>query len=77
MKATLESTNKMVSLAVNGVHVDARIWEGHTEAGVPFHAYIIRVAVKENLNQSEFQAALQDSRAPSAEIAAIPLRMII
>ena len=42
MKITIESTTKLV--AVNGV--PARIWEGHTEGGVPLHCYVTRLGIE-------------------------------
>jgi hypothetical protein len=73
MKATLESTSKIVQL--NGV--PARIWEGTTQRGIRFHAYVTRVAVHETLDVSEFEAELREERKPSAEVEAIPLRMVL
>ena len=73
MKITLESTTKTVEL--NGV--PARIWEGHTANGIKIHAYITRVAAPLDADQGEFQKELESHKAPSPEIEAIPLRMII
>jgi hypothetical protein len=78
MRAMLESTTKIVELRVrDGSIVPARIWEGCTEKGIHFHAYITRVAVSNNLDQAEFETELAEQRAPSAEIAEIPLRLIL
>lgn len=73
MKVTLESTTKIVEL--NGV--PARVWEGETESGVKVHAFITRIAVHKNDDASQFEKELKEQRAPSADVAAIPLRMII
>lgn len=73
MKVTFESTEKIVE--INGV--PARVWEGTTEKGIPCHAFITRVAVDKKENATEFERDLQEHKAPSAEIQAIPLRMII
>jgi hypothetical protein len=73
MIATLKSTTKIVSL--NGV--PARIWEGTTASGIKVHAYITRVAVSEDQNQEEFARELAACAAPSKEVEAIPMRMII
>lgn len=73
MKVWLESTNKVVS--VNGV--PARIWEGATELGIPIHAYVTRVAVADDRDTSEFERELLTCRPPSAEIDAIPTRLIL
>jgi hypothetical protein len=76
MKITLTSTTKMVQ--VNGV--PARIWEGHTESGIPVHCYVTRVAVpldQDHQDHSQFERELQQHEAPSVEVAAIPLRLIL
>lgn len=73
MKITLESTTKIVYL--NGV--GARIWEGTTDSGIPVHAYLTRVAVRHGEDTSQFERELQEHRAPSPEVAAIPLRLVL
>lgn len=73
MKITVESTTKIVHL--NGV--PARIWEGQTESGIPVHCYITRIAVDKDQDASEFEKELQEHRAPSPEVQAIPLHMIL
>lgn len=80
MKITLESTTKIVYLRDEGQAghpVPARIWEGTTESGIPVHAYITRIAVHEGQDQSQFVRELEEHRTPSAEVAAIPLWLII
>ena len=73
MKVTIHSTTKIVEL--NGV--PARIWEGHTESGIPIHCYITRVAVENDQDVSQFKTELKECIAPSPEVAAIPLRIIL
>jgi hypothetical protein len=73
MKVTLENTTKLV--AVNGV--PARVWEGETESGIPVHCYITRIAVREDQDTTAFDAELKECRAPSAEVEALPLRLIL
>lgn len=73
MKIQMHSTTKIVHL--NGV--PARIWEGVTEGGVECHVYVTRVAVAKESDTSEFEKELQEHSAPSAEIEAIPLRLIL
>lgn len=85
MKITLESTTKLVKLlARSGAEpVPARVWEGKTENGIPVFAYITRIAPAIPIDQltaeqdSEFQRDLQEQRAPSPVVEAIPLRMIL
>jgi hypothetical protein len=73
MKLTIEQTSKIVHL--DGV--PARLWEGRTESGIPVHCYITRVAVRDDLDLSQFEQELSEQKAPSAEMAAIPLRLIL
>jgi hypothetical protein len=74
MKITIESTSKIVHL--NGV--PARIWEGQTASGIKCHCYITRIAIdKDETKANEFEKELNEQKVPSAEIEAIPLRMII
>ena len=77
MKITLENTSKIIELVINGQRVPARIWEGETTAGIKCHAYITRIAVSHRDDASEFELALQECRAPSSEIEAIPLRLVL
>lgn len=74
MKITVENTSKIVTL--NGV--PARIWEGFTESGIRCHCYITRIAIdKDELRSEEFERELSEQKAPSTEIEAIPIRMIL
>ncbi len=74
MKIQIESTEKIVHLN----NVPARIWEGKTASGIKVHAYITRIAIdKDEPNQEQFQRELQEHKPPSAEVQAIPLRMIL
>jgi hypothetical protein len=73
MKVQLHSTEKIVQ--INGV--PARVWEGITEAGIQCHAYITRIAVHKDDDATEFEKELQEHSPPSADVQAIPLRMII
>ena len=73
MKIEISSTTKIVQL--NGV--PARIWEGKTAGGVPIHCYVTRVAVANGLDASELDSELQEHEPPSADIAAIPVRLVL
>ena len=77
MRLTIENTTKLVELIVNGHAIPARIWEGHTESGIPVHCYITRVAVHESLDAAQFERELAEQRKPSVEIEAIPSRLIL
>lgn len=75
MQATIESTDKVVELVVDGATVPARVWEGVTASGVPFHAFITRVAVKEDEDTAEFERDLYEQKPASPEVQSIPLRL--
>jgi hypothetical protein len=77
MIVTLQSTEKIVELVVNGQTVPARIWEGKTAAGVRCHAYITRIAVLEQDDAGEFELDLKEHRKPTPAVEAIPLRMVL
>jgi hypothetical protein len=77
MKVTLESTEKIVTLVVNGQDVPARIWEGETAGGIRCYAFLTRIAVHEDDNAAEFERDLREQVKPSPEIAAIPTRLVI
>lgn len=73
MEIQLRQTTKIVFLN----DVPARIWEGQTASGIPIHAFITRIAVKNSENHSEFESELAEVSAPSPDIEAIPLRLLI
>ena len=80
MKVQLESTEKVVHMMIGGCSVPARMWEGVTESGTPVHCFITRIVPtigKDDPRQQEFVRELQECRPPSAELAAIPARMIL
>lgn len=81
MKATIESTEKIVQLKAPADakpgYLPARVWEGTTERGVRFHAYITRVAVAPDQDQSQFEDQLRECRAATPEIAALPGRLVL
>lgn len=77
MKLIIESTEKIVELKTAQGVVPARIWEGRTESGIPVHCYVTRVAVERTQDGTEFERELQEHRAPSAVVAAIPARLIL
>lgn len=84
MKITIESTDKIVELAhMAGIGPDGkcnltcRVWEGQTENGVKVHCFIPRIAAKDDQDLSQFERELQEQRPASADIRAIPLRLIL
>jgi hypothetical protein len=79
MKMTLESTTKIIELrSRNGAVMEARIWEGATENGIPVHAFITLVACNKDQDSSEFDRDLREHKVPSVEIGrAYDLRFFI
>jgi hypothetical protein len=81
MKMTIESTTKVVSItqrtssAPEGIQ--CRVWEGVTERGVKVQCLIPSIAVALGEDQTQFEAELQEQRAPSAEVSAFPRRMVL
>lgn len=73
MKITIESTTRIV----NASGVDCRVWEGVTEHGIKVQALIPRVAALADQDLGQFEAELQEQRAPSAEVQAFPLRLVL
>lgn len=74
MRITIESTEQCVT--VSGV--PARIWVGTTESGIPVHCYVTRIAAPiEGADLTQFERELQEHQPPSAELAGIPLRLIL
>ncbi|MFN7609583.1 MAG: hypothetical protein ACK5QX_01395 [bacterium] len=59
-----------------------RCWEGETESGIPVTMFVTRIMVdtrnvKFSSVKKDFEKELQQVAAPSAELEAIPLRMLI
>ena len=80
LKITIESTNKVIEFVSSETvwsPVPARVWEGHTESGIPVVAFITRIAVHRERDQSQFEEELKSVRNPSADMEAIPLRLIL
>lgn len=80
MKATITSTDRVVDVSdQHGRRAAARVWEGETESGIKFTAYITQVQVRAGQRrEAEFNRELVQSGAPSAEtIEAIDLRYVI
>jgi len=73
VKITIESTSRIVN--ANGI--DCRVWEGQTDSGIAIQALIPRIAALRDSDLSQFEAELQEQRAPSAAVEAFPLRMVL
>jgi hypothetical protein len=77
MIITIESTDKIITLVEGGNSIHCRVWEGQTISGVKVHCFIPRIAAKDDQDLTQFERELQEKRPPSAEIRAIPLRLIL
>ena len=80
MKVTLHNTTKIVHLTIgdgNGDGMPARVWEGHTEAGIPVIAFITRIAAERDADLAEFGRDLQEVTPPSPDVEAWPAHMLI
>lgn len=85
MKATMESTDRIVGVDVmtatdppQKARISARVWEGKTQAGVAFVAYIPLVQVDREADNVEFARALKEHKQPDAATErAIDLRFFI
>lgn len=77
MKVTLESTEQLVTL-VDGLNgVQARVWVGKTDGGIPLQALVLRVAVENAHSQEQFERELRETPAPVPVVQAFPLRMML
>src|SRR5262245_4354597 len=62
MKATIESTDQIVAI---GRADETRVWEGITEGGIEFVAYISLLQVRRDKDCAEFDRALREHKQPS------------
>lgn len=80
MKAGITSTNAIVEMKdIKGRSFTSRVWEGVTDAGVEFTAYIAVAQVRRDADNSEFSRELTEtSKVPGAETQrAIDMRFIV
>jgi hypothetical protein len=79
MKASIKSTDQVVTIRdPAGAKALARAWEGVTEDGIPFVAYITMVQVRSSERHEEFERDLQEHKPASAEtLRAIDMRFIL
>ena len=79
MKATMTSTDRVLDIKdPQGRPAQARVWEGVSEAGIPFTAYVTLVQVATGADQAEFARELQEHKQPSpGTIRAIDARFIL
>lgn len=79
MKAQIASTDQVVLMKDSeGNPFRSRVWEGVTEAGVQFTAYIPVVQVSRAVDQSQFERELREHSAASADtVRAIDARFVL
>lgn len=77
MQITIESTSQCIMLKTDHGEVEARVWEGKTKSGIPVHCFISRISPQTHDNIDQFEIELKEQKAPSPEVAAYPLRMIL
>lgn len=84
MKITIESTSKIVTFVVGGRDIQARVWQGETESGIPVQCFITRIAPEIPTSDPrideltvEFERELKRQADPRMTVEAIPLRLII
>lgn len=77
MKITIESTSQIVTIVQGVAEITARVWEGQTESGIKVACLIPRIMASRADDLTQFDAELKEQRAPTAELDAFPLRMII
>lgn len=70
MKILIEASDQIVRL--NGV--ECRVWHGTTDDGTPCRVFVHRVAVREDLDRTRFEAELQEKLPPGRHI---DLRMVL
>lgn len=78
MKAQITSTDQVVPIKAVGFEGQtmARVWEGVTEAGVAFTAYIPLVQVHKTADNSQFERELNEHKRPMLDtMKAIAARM--
>lgn len=85
MKITIESTTKIVTLeAADSCQVQARVWQGHTDSGIPVQVFVTRIAPELpdthphiEVFTADFERELRRCADPRPSVEAIPLRLII
>ena len=79
MKITIEPTDQLVTIVcpIPGGEIPAPLWVGQTDKGIPVQALITRIAAEAFLDLSAFNHALQETKAPTPEPIAYPLRLIL
>lgn len=61
MRLTIENTEEITSIVTPQGEVPARVWVGHTAAGIPVQCLITRIAVHRQQDHSAFEAELAET----------------
>ena len=78
MRITLEPTDKILTLVVEGGEVPARVWQGCTEDGTEVLAFVTRILAKEGKHDVErFRRELMETSPARPEVEIIPMRLIL
>lgn len=79
MKITIENTDQIVELLMNGSSIPARLWKGKTESGIEVNVMVTRIAIASTEDQAAFQRELQETPTTRAESYAtiFPLRLVL
>lgn len=73
MKITIQSTQQIVKVQGN---VEARIWEGTTDTGIPIFCMITRIGVGASEMAEQFDRELRECKPPTM-VNHWPARMIL
>ena len=75
MKLMIESTDKIVTLVINGGRqVPARVWEGVSEHEVKCHVFVTRVSVKEGYPEPVYEEFQEVAAGAEAGLGGHPRR---
>lgn len=74
MKATLESTDRIITV---GAGLPARIWEGTTESGTPFLAFITHLEPIKDSDKPKFIAEMSDMKKAGEAAANYPAKLLL
>lgn len=79
MKITIESTDKIVDMAAGDNAIQARVWQGQSESGIPVQCFVTRIApeIKQTDPRfdeltAEFERELSRQADPRASVSALP-----
>lgn len=77
MKITIESTETIIQLEMPRGSVPARLWVGQTESGIAVQCLVTRIAALKTEDLKQFDSELAEKPAPTPDVVAFPLRMVL